>query len=512
MRNVPAPSQVGRSGDGRPTQTYDVIVMGAGPVGINAADRARAEGLSVAIVERELVGGECNYWGCVPSKALLRPVLALSDARRVDGAREAVSGSISPAGVFGRRDRYVTNWDDGAVADAVGAMGVTLLRGHARLEGPRRVVVTTADERVAVLTARHAVAVCTGSTAAVPDVPGVAEAKPWTNRRATDSSAVPSRLAVVGAGGVGVEMATAWQGLGSQVVLLARTAGLLPRMEPFVGEYVERGLREAGVDVRLGVSVTALQRPGGRGPVRVFLDDGDHLEVDELLFASGRTPNTADIGLETVGLTPGAWVDVDDTCLARGVEGDWLYALGDANHRALLTHQGKYQARIAGAAIGARAHGRSLDIGPWGAHVATADHVAVPQAFFTDPEAGSVGLTAAQAEQAGHRIRTVDVDMGEAVPGANFYADGYTGRARMVVDLDHGFLLGVTFVGPGVAEMLHSATVAVAGRVPLERLWHAVPCFPTISEVWLRLLEAYRDGAGSTAGAAEPLATATVKP
>ena len=336
--------------------------------------------------------------------------------------------------------------------------------------------------------------VCTGSTAAVPDLPGVAEAKPWTNRRATDSSSVPERLAVVGAGGVGVEMATAWRGLGSTVTLLARGPSLLPRMESFVGEYVHRGLVESGVDVRTEVTVTELRRPGGTGPVQVSLVTGEQLEVDEILFATGRTPNTTDIGLETVGLAPGSWIDVDDTCLARGVEGDWLYALGDANHRALLTHQGKYQARIAGAAIGARARQRTPDSTPWSAHVATADELAVPQAFFTDPEAGSVGLTSEEAERRGYRVRTVDVDMGEAVPGANFYADGYAGRARMVVDEDQGHLLGVSFVGPGVAEMLHSATIAVAGQVPITRLWHAVPCFPTISEVWLRLLEAYRDG------------------
>ncbi len=473
--------------------TYDVIVLGAGPVGQNAAERARAGGLSVAMVERELVGGECSYWGCVPSKALLRPVIAIADADHVDGAREAVTGPINAAGVFGRRDRYVSNWDDTGQADWVAGIGATLMRGHGRLDGPRRVEVTTASGTSSVLTARHAVVVCTGSRAALPDLPGIAEARPWTNRKGTDSSVVPDRLAVVGAGGVGVEMATAWHGLGASVTLLVRGAGLLPRMEPFVGELVEDGFQRSGVDVRKNVSVTRLRRPHVDGPVTLELNDGTDLEVDEVLFATGRAPLSDDIGLHTVDLAPGSWLEVDDTCRVRAVEDGWLYAAGDANHRALLTHQGKYQARIAGAAIAARAAGRPLDTAPWGRHAVTADHQAVPQVFFTDPEAAAVGLSAAAAERSGHRVRTVDVEIGDAVMGAKLYADGYPGRARMVVDADRGYLLGVTFVGPGVSELLHSATVAVAGQVPVDRLWHAVPCFPTISEVWLRLLEADRD-------------------
>jgi len=395
--------------------------------------------------------------------------------------------------VFGRRDRYVTNWDDSGLAETVGALGSRLVRGRARIAGHKRITVATNDAGALEFTSRQAVLICTGSTAAIPDIPGVAEAKPWTNRRATDSSTVPARLAVVGGGGVGVEMATAWHGLGSLVTLLVRTPGLLPRMEPFVGEHVSRGLSDSGVDVRTGVTVAELKRRTETGPVTVMLESGEQLTVDEILFATGRSPNTADIGLETVGLTPGSWLDVDDTCLVRGVDGTWLYGLGDVNHRALLTHQGKYQARIAGAAIGARAQGKTLDTAPWGAHATTADTYAVPQAFFTDPEAGSVGLTAHQAEALGHRVKTVDVNIGETVPGANFYADGYRGQARIVVDLDRGYLLGASFVGPGVVEMLHAATIAVAGQVPIDRLWHAVPCFPTISEVWLRLLEAHRD-------------------
>ena len=471
---------------------YDVVVLGAGPIGQNAAERARAAGLSVVLVERELVGGECSYWACVPSKALLRPVIAVSDARRVDGAREAVTGPISAAGVFGRRNRYVSDWDDSGQADWVSGIGATLVRGHGRLDGARRVAVTAPGGETSALTARQAVVVCTGSRPVLPDLPGIDEARPWTNRQATDSSYVPERLAVVGAGGVGVEMATAWQGLGSQVTLLARGSGLLPRMERFVGELIARGLAEAGVDVRVGVSVRALHRPDG-GQLSLELDDGSELDVSETLFATGRAPLTDDIGLETIGLTPGSWLDVDDTCRVRAIEDGWLYAAGDVNHRALLTHQGKYQGRIAGAAIGARAAGTPLDTAPWGRHATTADHYAVPQAFFTDPEAAAVGLTAQQAERLGHRVRTVDVEIGDVVMGAKLYADGYTGRARMVVDLDRQHLLGVTLVGPGVTEMLHSATIAVAGQVPIDRLWHAVPCFPTVSELWLRLLEAYRD-------------------
>ncbi|MEE1811022.1 dihydrolipoyl dehydrogenase family protein [Streptomyces sp. BE133] len=466
--------------------TYDVVVLGAGPVGQNVADHARAAGLTVAVVERELVGGECSYWACVPSKALLRPVVAVADTQRVDGARQAVTGRLDSARVFARRNHYVTDWDDSGQTKWVRSIGADLFRGQGRIDGPRRVTVTRDDSASQTLTARHAVAIATGSRPVLPDIPGIKEARPWTNRHGTDSSTVPARLAIVGGGGVGVEMATLWQGLGSQVTLLARRS-LLARMEPFAGELIARGLTQAGVDVRIGVQVTALRRPDS---VTLTLDDGSELEADEVMFATGRAPHTDDIGLDTVGLTPGSWLDVDTTCLVRGVEGDWLYALGDVNHRALLTHQGKYQARTAGDAIAARAAGLPLDDAPWGDHATTADQHAVPQVFFTDPEAGAVGLSAEEAARAGHRTKVVDLDF-NAAQGANLYADGYQGHARMVVDLDREVLLGVTFVGYGISELLHSATIAVAGEVPLKRLRHAVCCFPTVSEIWLFLLAAY---------------------
>jgi pyruvate/2-oxoglutarate dehydrogenase complex dihydrolipoamide dehydrogenase (E3) component len=471
------------------TIAYDVVVLGAGPVGENVADRTRAAGLSTAVVESELVGGECSYWACIPSKALLRPVIARADARRVPGLRQSVQGPLDAAAVLAHRNYYTSDWHDEGAAGWLDGIGADLYRGHGRLDGARTVTVTGTDGSRKVLTARHAVAVCTGTDAVLPDLPGLADVKPWTSRNATSAQEVPGRLVVVGGGVVATEMATAWQALGSQVTLLVRGKGLLNRMEPFAGELVAEALIEAGVDVRTGTSVRSVTRENGT--VVAVTDQGDRIEADEILFATGRKPRTGDIGLDTVGLEPGSWLQVDDSLQVSG--NDWLYACGDVNHRALLTHQGKYQARIAGAAIAARASGVPiLESDPWGAHTATADHDAVPQVVFTDPEAAAVGLSLAEAEQAGYRVRAVDVDMSSAA-GAGLYADGYRGRARMIVDLNEEILRGVTFVGPGVSELIHSATIAVAGQVPISRLWHAVPSFPTISEVWLRLLESYRD-------------------
>ena len=473
---------------------FDVIVIGAGPVGENVADRTHAAGLSTVIVEAELVGGECSYWACMPSKALLRPAAALAQARRVAGSREAVSGPLDAAAVLARRNGFTSDWKDEGQVGWLDSVGLPLVRGHARLAGARRVLVRTPAGEERELTARHAVAVCTGTKAQLPNLPGLDGARVWTSREATSAQQVPGRLTVVGGGVVAVEMAGAWQALGSQVTLLVRGEALLERMEPFAGELVADGLREAGVRVRFGVSVAALERgPRDDDPVTAVLEDGSRLESDEILFATGRTPATADLGLDTVGLKPGSWLAADDTCLVRDADGDgdWLYAVGDVNHRALLTHQGKYQARIAGAVIAARARGEQPDPAPWSPYAATADTNAVPQVVFTDPEAASVGLTAAEAEASGRRVRAVDYELG-SVAGAALYADGYAGKARMVVDLDREVLLGATFVGQGVAELLHSATVAVVGEVPIPRLWHAVPSYPTISEVWLRLLETYR--------------------
>ncbi|MEH0932269.1 dihydrolipoyl dehydrogenase family protein [Micromonospora sp. CPCC 205558] len=473
--------------------TYDVVVIGAGPVGENVADRVVQGGLTAAIVERELVGGECSYWACMPTKALLRSQTALRAARQLPGAREAVTGELDAAAVLRRRDSFASHWKDDGQVSWLTTAGIVLHRGQGRISSERTVEVTGADGALTSLTARHAVVIATGSSALLPDTAGLSEATPWTSREAAAASQVPGRLAIIGGGVVAAEMATAYAGLGSTVTVLARD-GVLTPAEPFVGERVTRSLREAGVSVRLGAEATSVSRDGD-GTVHITLTDGEQVDADEVLVAIGRTPNTHDVGLDRIGLNPGAWLTVDDTLRvvdgAGALIGDgWLYAAGDVNRRVLLTHQGKYQARAVGDVIVARARGEAVDDRPWGRHVATADARAVPQVVFTDPEVASVGLTAAAAEAVGLRVRVVDYDLA-AVAGSALHADGYQGHARMVVDEDRQVIVGFTVVGPDVAELLHAATIAIVGEVPLERLWHAVPAYPTVSEVWLRLLEAY---------------------
>lgn len=468
--------------------TYDLIVIGAGPVGENVADYAHREGMSTVIVEAQLVGGECSYWACMPSKALLRPEAARRAALHVDGAKEAVTGGLDVAAVLKRRDAMVSNYDDAGQVSWLDSAGIDLVRGLARVTGVKQVTVTQADGTETVLTANHAVAVSTGSSALIPDIPGLAESSPWTSREATGAEQVPASLVIIGGGVVGCEMATAYTSLGCSVTLVAR-GGLLSGMEAFAGQLVADSLTESGATLKLGVSPTTVSRDDSG--VTVQLDDGTSVTAEHVLAATGRRPNTVDFGLASVGLTDGEWLDVDDTLAVRADtnNGDpWLYGVGDVNHRALLTHQGKYQARAAGRVIAARARGQALDDGPWGRHVATADARSVPQVTFTDPEASAIGLTEQQAKDAGLTVRAPEYDLA-AVSGSSVYDDSYLGRAKLVIDAERDVVVGATFVGRDIGELLQSATIAVVGEVPIQRLWHAVPSYPTISEVWLRLLE-----------------------
>ncbi|MEU8149826.1 NAD(P)/FAD-dependent oxidoreductase [Nonomuraea sp. NPDC048901] len=470
------------------TDEFDVIVIGAGPTGENAAARAVRGGLTAAIVEDRLAGGECSYWACIPSKALLRPIDLAAEVGRVPGMS---LGPLEVSKVLARRDEAVSHYNDSGQVEWIKNVPIEFVRGRGRLDGAKRVLVTTRDgqgttERV--LTARHAVVLATGSTALVPPVPGLAEAKPWTSHEVTAAQAVPERLAVIGGGVVACEMAQAMHGLGArQTTVLVRGGSLLAKMEPFAGELLAESFADAGIDVRTHTDVVRVERPEPGGKVTVHLSDGPPLEADELLVATGRVPATAGLGLETVGLAGGRSVEVDDSMRATDVEGGWLYAIGDVNGRALLTHMGKYQARVCGDVIAARANGGN-DTLP--AMRDIADEFGAPQVVFTDPQICAAGRTEAAARKAGFAVRVVEYDLGN-VTGAYLLGDGYRGRAKAVVDEERRVLLGVTFAGSGVAELLHAATIAVTGEVPLDRLWHAVPSFPTVSEIWLRLLEEY---------------------
>ncbi len=477
------------------TREADVVVIGAGAVGENAAERTASGGLKTILVESDLVGGECSYWACMPSKALLRPGTLLQAARSVQGAAQAVTGSLDADAVLARRDSFTSNWDDSSQVKWVDGAGIELIRGTAAFSGPRQVTVTDDDGTQTRITARHAVVLATGSVPTVPRVDGLDAIDFWGTREATSAREVPESLLVLGGGVSGCELAQAYARLDTDVTLVAR-GDLLAKFPEPARRLVEAGLRRDGVRIRLRTATSRADAYDGGVTLTLTAAgaDGETGTADtvtgaKLLVSSGRHPALSGLGLEGLGLDP-KHLGVDASGRVAGVDGGWLYAVGDAAGKAQLTHQGKYQARATGEAIAARAAGElDGDPEPWSRYASTADDAAVPSVVFTDPEVAFVGLTEAQARERWLSISTTELPI--AVAGSSLYADGYQGWAQMVVDEERKVIVGMTFAGPGVGELLHAATIAVVGQIPLDRLWHAVPSYPTISEVWLRLLEKY---------------------
>ena len=416
-----------------------------------------------------MIGGECSFYACMPSKALLRPPEALHETLRVPGAAEAVTGSVDIAAALARRDEVIRHLDDSAQAPWLSDRGVEIVRGWGRLDGERRVRV--GDD---VLVARDAVVLAVGSAALFPPIPGLAEVGAWSNRELTTASQVPPRLLILGGGVVGVEMAQAWAWYGASVTIVEAVDRLISGEEPLASDAVREGLEQARVTVELGAKVVAARREDN--DITLELEDGRSMSGSHLLVAVGRRPLTDELGLGSIGLKGGGELEVDDHMRVGGLP--WLYAVGDVNGRSLLTHSGKYQARVAvDCILGEDA-------------VAWADREHSPRVVFTEPSVAAVGLTEQAARDRGFDVAVFDFET-SGTAGASFYGRGSAGTTRFVVDLTREVLVGVTFVGADVQDFVQTATLAVVAEVPVPLLAHVIAPFPTRSELWLKFVEAY---------------------